>query len=65
MSFSVQKYASDAAPVQWDDIDMTAFADQPLSAATLRVLRYMCDVESHTVCYLRTCWSPPAMPVPR
>jgi hypothetical protein len=54
MSFSVDKYARIAAPVRWDDIDLVAgFRDRPLSAATLRVLRYMCDIESHTVCYLR------------
>jgi hypothetical protein len=53
MSFSVDKYARTAAPVRWDDIDLTAFRDRPLSPGTLRVLRYMCDIESHTVCYLR------------
>ncbi|MGH3470866.1 MAG: ferritin-like domain-containing protein [Nocardioidaceae bacterium] len=53
MSFSVEEYAHTASPVRWDDIDLSTFADQPLSAGTLRVLRYMCDIESHTVCYLR------------
>lgn len=37
-----------------EDLDLpTAFADQPLDPSTLRCLRYMHDVESHTVCYLR------------
>jgi len=36
-----------------DDIDFAAFAEHPLDADTLRCLRYMCDVESHTICYLR------------
>lgn len=49
----MDKYARTAAPVRWDDIDLTVFRDRPLSDGTLRVLRYMCDVESHTVCYLR------------
>jgi hypothetical protein len=53
MSFSVDKYARTAAPVRWDDIELGAFRDRPLSPGTLRVLRYMCDIESHTVCYLR------------
>src|SRR5262245_20303335 len=53
MSFSVTKYARTAAAVRWDDIDLRTFEVRPLSSATLRVLRYMCDVESHTVCYLR------------
>ena len=34
-------------------IDFAAFADEPLDADTLRCLRYMHDVEHHTVCYLR------------
>ncbi len=53
MSFSVDNYARTAAPVRWDDIDLSVFRDRPLTPDTLRVLRYMCDVESHTVCYLR------------
>jgi hypothetical protein len=53
MAFDVEEYARTAAPVRWDDLDLTGFRDRPLSPATLRVLRYMCDVESHTVCYLR------------
>lgn len=53
MAFDVDKYARTAAPVRWDDIDFRGFGDQPLSTGSLRVLRYMCDVESHTVCYLR------------
>jgi rubrerythrin len=36
-----------------DGIDFTAFTDQPLDVDTLRCLRYMRDVENHTVCYLR------------
>ncbi len=36
-----------------DDIDFDAFARRPLDPDTLRCLRYMCDVEGHTMCYLR------------
>jgi rubrerythrin len=36
-----------------DAIDFQAFVDRPLDPESLRCLRYMCDVESHTVCYLR------------
>lgn len=36
-----------------DGIDFDAFADRPLDDADLRCLRYMHDVEHHTVCYLR------------
>ena len=53
MAFDVEKYARTAAPVKWDDIDLRTFAERPLSGDSLRVLRYMCDIESHTVCYLR------------
>lgn len=35
------------------DLDFSAFGRDPLDPATLRCLRYMHDVEFHTVCYLR------------
>jgi hypothetical protein len=53
MAFDVDSYARTATPVRWDDVDLDAFCDRPLSPGALRVLRYMCDVEGHTVCYLR------------
>ena len=54
MAFAIDTYAKTAAPVRWDDLDLeAAFAAQPLSPEALRCLRYMCDVESYTVCYLR------------
>lgn len=34
-------------------IDFDQFTREPLDEATLRCLRYMHDVEHHTVCYLR------------
>ena len=34
-------------------IDVGSFADEPLDEPSLRCLRYMHDVERHTVCYLR------------
>ena len=39
--------------VKVDDVDYDAFRTRPLSAEALRTLRYMSDVESHTICYLR------------
>src|SRR6202034_710544 len=36
-----------------DDIDFDAFGTQPLDPNALRCLRYMHDVEGHTMCYLR------------
>jgi hypothetical protein len=53
MSFDLDFYRQTVAPVLTDDIDFTGFERRPLSSETLRVLRYMHDVESHTVCYLR------------
>lgn len=53
MSFDIDAYQRTAAPVRFDDIDFAAFRDDPLPEDVLRCLRYMHDVESHTVCYLR------------
>ena len=53
MSFDVDAYRRTVTPVQFDDLDLDAFARQPLDEPVLRCLRYMHDVESHTVCYLR------------
>ena len=39
--------------LEMDDLDFDTFRDQPLSPEALRCLRYMHDVENHTVCYLR------------
>ncbi len=36
-----------------DDLDFDSFRHRPLSPEALRCLRYMHDVENHTVCYLR------------
>lgn len=55
MAFDVDSFARTAAGVRTDDLGdlTTAFARRPLSDEGLRCLRYMHDVESHTVCYLR------------
>jgi hypothetical protein len=42
-----------SARLQVEDLDLGVFAAQPLDPDTLRCLRYMHDVEGHTVCYLR------------
>jgi hypothetical protein len=39
--------------IELEGLDLGAFEQHPLGAEPLRCLRYMCDVESHTVCYLR------------
>ncbi|MPZ93965.1 MAG: ferritin-like domain-containing protein [Propionibacteriales bacterium] len=53
MAFDVGVYARTSQPVRWDDLDLTEFERRPLSEDALRCLRYMSDVETHTVCYLR------------
>jgi hypothetical protein len=42
-----------SARLDLDGIDFAAFSAQPLDPDTLRCLRYMHDVENHTMCYLR------------
>lgn len=53
MPFDTAQYARRSAPVKFDDLDLEAFAIRPLPPETLRAVRYMCNVEYHTVCYLR------------
>jgi hypothetical protein len=60
MQFAIEDYKQRTARLEVDDIDFGAFRDQPLDADTLRCLRYMHDVELHTVCYLRDLLLTPA-----
>jgi hypothetical protein len=54
MRFSIDDYQQIVRPVVVDDLDLEhAFSDAPLSEDVLRCLRYMHDIELHTVCYLR------------
>ncbi len=53
MQFDIARYQSLVRPVDVSDIDLDDFRRQPLDADSLRCLRYMHDVEYHTVCYLR------------
>jgi hypothetical protein len=65
MSFDLDTYKREAAAVRVDDIDFDDFRDQPLSPEALRVLHYMTDVETHTVCYLRDLLVTPSHQNPR
>lgn len=60
MAFDIDKYAETSERVHWEDLDFTAFKDRPLSEQTLRSLRYMCDIEYHTVCYMRDLLTTPS-----
>ena len=54
MQFQLDDYKRRTTRLEWSDLDLAgAFAADPLDEATLRCLRYMHDVEYHTVCYLR------------
>jgi hypothetical protein len=53
MSFDIATYQKLSARLEVEDIDFESFRDQPLDPDALRCLRYMHDVENHTVCYLR------------
>jgi hypothetical protein len=53
VAFDIDAFKNGSSRVKFDDVDYGAFAARPLSRAALRTLRYMSDVESHTICYLR------------
>lgn len=53
MSGRLEALIERSARLDLAGIDFGAFTEQPLDGDTLRCLRYMHDVESHTVCYMR------------
>ena len=60
MAFDVDKYAATSVAVNWADLDLEKFRDDPLPEDSLRTLRYMADVEYHTVCYTRDLLTTPS-----
>ena len=61
MDFDLETYKRRTGRLEWADLDLgEAFERQPLDTDTLRCLRYMHDVEFHTVCYLRDLLLTPA-----
>ena len=60
MRTTIDSYKTRAGRLDLDGIDFDDFRDQPLPAEALRSLRYMHDVEHHTVCYLRDLLLTPA-----
>jgi hypothetical protein len=60
MRTTIDSYKSRSGRLSLDGIDFDDFRDQPLPAGALRTLRYMHDVEHHTVCYLRDLLLTPA-----
>jgi hypothetical protein len=54
MQLTIDKYTQMVARLDVRDLDLAnAFHTQPLHPDVLRCLRYMHDIELHTVCYLR------------
>ena len=61
MDFDIETYKRRTGRLEWADLDLAAaFAQRPLGNDLLRCLRYMHDVEFHTVCYLRDLLLTPA-----
>jgi hypothetical protein len=60
MRTTIDSYKARAGRLDLDGIDFDDFRDQPLAPEALRTLRYMHDVEHHTVCYLRDLLLTPA-----
>jgi hypothetical protein len=60
MRTAVETYKSRAGRLDLEGIDFDDFKAHPLSQDALRSLRYMHDVEHHTVCYLRDLLLTPA-----
>ena len=53
MTIDVEGSVRRSGRLDLDGIDFAAFSEKPLDTDTLRCLRYMHDVEGHTMCYLR------------
>jgi hypothetical protein len=53
MQFDVDKYIKNSKKVDISDIDLSEAARYPVTDEEIRALTYMCDIESHTIVYLR------------
>jgi len=60
MKTTLDSYKARAGRLSLEGIDFDDFKERPLSPEALRTLRYMHDVEHHTVCYLRDLLLTPA-----
>ncbi|QAY73459.1 ferritin-like domain-containing protein [Agromyces protaetiae] len=60
MAFDIDRYTATSERVAFDDLDLDHFRVHPLPQATLRTLRYMTEVEYHTVCYTRDLLTTPS-----
>jgi rubrerythrin len=53
LQFDVGKYIKNSKKVDISDIDFSEAARYPVTDEEIRALSYMCDIESHTIVYLR------------
>jgi len=53
LQFQVEKHIRNSKKVDVSDLDLSQAAQYPISDEEIRALTYMCDIESHTVVYLR------------
>jgi hypothetical protein len=60
MRTTIDSYKSRAGRLSLEGINFDDFKDRPLPSSALRTLRYMHDIEHHTVCYLRDLLLTPA-----
>jgi hypothetical protein len=60
MQFAIDEYKQRTSRLEIDDLDFGVFRREPLDADAVRCIRYMHDVEYHTVCYLRDLLLTPA-----
>jgi hypothetical protein len=60
MRTTIDSYKARAGRLDLEGIEFDDFKDQPLAPEALRCLRYMHDIEHHTICYLRDLLLTPA-----
>jgi hypothetical protein len=53
LQFDVEKYIRNSKKVDIGDIDLSQASQYPVTDDEVRALTYMCDIESHTIVYLR------------
>jgi hypothetical protein len=53
MRTTIDSYKLRSGRLNLGGIEFDDFKDQPLAPDALRTLRYMHDIEHHTICYLR------------
>lgn len=53
MAFDIREQTDRSSAVTPDGVDLDAFAARPMSTHTVRCLRFLCNVERHTIRHLR------------